>query len=173
MSLLGVTSTSTKPKKSSSFLSRIRGSGGVASKEVDGADQERTGLRSLMHTMSKESRSSSDHLLFKDEDDSAVWEAMEKSNNSRVEIHVSYLEVVVFSLPERYERYRVPLHMIGSLKLSATDITFFWHVGDRREARSFKMEHPKKLYTKFFDFVQQRLKDSEEDNGGGLKTRRN
>lgn len=32
------------------------------------------------------------------------------------------------------------------------------------------MENPKKLYTKFFEVITQRLKENEEENGLGLRS---
>lgn len=45
--------------RSSSFLARLRGNGGVGKE----GDEEYTGLRSLMHSMSKEDKRASTRLV--------------------------------------------------------------------------------------------------------------
>eukprot|EP00026_Physarum_polycephalum_P018250 Phypoly_transcript_19769.p1 GENE.Phypoly_transcript_19769~~Phypoly_transcript_19769.p1 ORF type:complete len:158 (+),score=16.14 Phypoly_transcript_19769:234-707(+) len=152
MSVLG-SSPQVKPKRSSSFLARLRGSMGMEKGE------EQTGLRSLMHSMSKDAKRASSHALFVDEDESTIWEGVEKSNQSDVEIHLTMQEVIVLALPERFQRFKVPLHSISSLKASSSEITFYWNCEGRRESRTFKMEHPKKLYQRFFEIVAIRLQE--------------
>jgi len=124
------------------------------------------GLRSLMHSLKKESDYLDAGTLNSLLEECACWELVEVANNMTVCIQFS-TETLIVSEGDGTERVlaTVPLHLVEAIKSEpkSKKLTFFWtsDEGDRVK-KTYYAENPKGVVSSFFRIVDVRIQNEKD-----------